>query len=74
MKKGQKVQPGSLKGGKSQPSAKAKIGSGKRFSALKNKLAKEPGVYNPGGLAAALGRAKLGSKKMAKVAAKGRKK
>lgn len=73
-KKGQKIKPGSLKGGKSEPSAKAKMGSGKRFKALEKKLSKEKGVYDPAGLAAALGRAKVGSSKMSKMAAKGRKK
>ncbi len=32
--------------------------SGNKFNDLKNKLSKEPGVKNPGGLAAALGRKK----------------
>lgn len=73
-KKGQKVKPGSLKGGKSEPAAKAEYGSGKRFKSLEKKLSKEKGVYNPAGLAAALGRAAHGKKSMAKVAAKGRKK
>lgn len=73
MKKGQKVKPGSLKGGKSQPSAKAKVGSGKRFDALEKKLAAK-GVQKPGALAAALGRAKFGPKKMTALATKGRKK
>ena len=73
MKKGQKIKPGSLKGGKSEPSAKAKAGSGKRFKALEKKLSKEKGVEDPGALAAAIGRAKFGSKKMSKMASKGRK-
>lgn len=73
MNKGQKIQPGSLKGGKSEPSAKAKPGTGKRFAALEKTLAAK-GAENPSALAAALGRAKFGSKKMAKMAAKGRKK
>lgn len=51
---------------------KAKLGSGKRFAALKSKLAKRPGVTNPGALAAAIGRKKYGAKKMASMAAKGR--
>jgi len=72
MKKGQKVKPGSLKGGKSIPSAKAKPGSGARFKALTKKLSAK-GVKNPGALAAALGRAKFGSKKMSSMAAAGRK-
>ena len=72
MKKGQKIIPGMLKGGKSQPSAKAKPGTGARFAALENKLAGK-GVKNPGALAAAIGRAKFGAKKMSKMAAKGKK-
>ncbi|MDX1532811.1 MAG: hypothetical protein R3230_01240 [Nitrosopumilaceae archaeon] len=73
MKKGQKVKPGSLKGGKNMPSSKAKLGSGGRFKALEGKLSKK-GVKKPSALAAALGRAKVGNKKMAQLAAKGRKK
>lgn len=73
MQKGEKIKSGSLKGGKSLPSAKARPGTGARFKALESKLAKK-GVKNPGGLAAALGRAKYGSTKMAKMAAAGRKK
>lgn len=73
-RKGQKVKPGSLKGGKSMPSAKAKPGTGKRFDALEKKLSKEKGVKDAGALAAAIGRAKFGSKKMGAMAAKGRKK
>ena len=52
--------------------AKAKLGSGGRFAALKNKLAGK--VSNPGAVAAAIGRKKYGAKKMASWAAKGRKK
>lgn len=51
---------------------KPKLGSGKRFKALKNKLAKR-GATNPGALAAWIGRKKYGIKKMAKMSAKGRK-
>ena len=72
MKKGSKIKPGSLKGGKDMPSSKAKAGSGGRFKALESKLAAK-GAKNPGALAAALGRAKFGSKKMAKMSAKGKK-
>ena len=60
MKKGSKVKPGSLKGGKNMPSSKAKLGSGGRFKSLEGKLAKQ-GVNNPSALAAVLGRAKLGT-------------
>ena len=63
----------SLKGGKNQPSSKAKAGSGGRFKALKRKLSKEPGVTNPAALAASLGRSKFGKKKFQKMAAHGRK-
>jgi len=54
--------------------AKSKPGSGARFKALKQELAHKPGVYDPAGLAAYIGRKKYGKKKMAKWAAKGRKK
>lgn len=52
---------------------KAKLGSGERFKKLKGELSKEKGVYNPGGLAAAIGRKKYGKKKMASLASKGKK-
>lgn len=54
-------------------SKKPKLGSGARFKALEGKLAKEPGVTNPGALAASIGRNKYGAGKMASMAAKGRK-
>lgn len=50
---------------------KPKLGSGKRFSALKGKLAKK-GVKNPGALAASIGRKKYGKAKFQKMAAAGR--
>ena len=53
-------------------SAQAPLGSGGRFAALKSKLSKEPGVTNPGALAASIGRKKYGAKKMAKLSAAGR--
>lgn len=49
------------------------LGSGQRFAALKNKLAKQPGVTNPGALAASIGRKKYGASRFAALAAKGRK-
>lgn len=52
---------------------KAKLGSGARFAALKGKLAKRPGVTNPGALAAYIGRKKYGKKKFAKLSAGGKK-
>ena len=53
--------------------AKAKLGTGARFKALKKKLAKK-GATNPGALAAWIGRRKYGTKKMASMSAAGRKK
>lgn len=50
-----------------------KLGGGGRFKALKSKLAKRKGITNPGALAASIGRAKYGNKKMAKMSAAGRK-
>lgn len=51
---------------------KPKLGSGKRFASLTRKLSKK-GTSNPGALAAYIGRKKYGAKKMASLAAKGRK-
>lgn len=51
---------------------KPKLGSGKRFAALTNKLAKRPGVTDPAALAAYIGRKKFGKKRFAKLSAKGR--
>ena len=48
-------------------------GGGGRFAKLEAQLAKKPGVYNPGGLTAWLGRRKWGNAKMAKWSAAGRK-
>ncbi len=49
-----------------------KLGGGGRFQKLKNKLAKR-GYSDPAALAASIGRKKYGAKKMASMAAKGRK-
>jgi len=51
---------------------KAKLGSGKRFRSLKSKLRRK-GVRSPSGLAASIGRKKLGKTRFQKLAAKGRK-
>lgn len=48
-----------------------KLGSGKRFKSLANKLARK-GAENPKALAAWIGRKKYGSKKMAKLSSHGR--
>jgi len=53
--------------------AKARLGSGARFAALKSKLASRGGIRNPGALAASIGRKKYGNAKMAKMSAAGRK-
>lgn len=52
---------------------KPKLGTGERFAALKSKIAQDPNVTDPGAVAAAIGRKKYGSKKMASMAAKGKK-
>lgn len=51
--------------------AEPKLGSGKRFAALKAKLAAK-GAKNPGALAASIGREKYGNKRFSKLAAKAR--
>jgi hypothetical protein len=51
--------------------AKAKLGSGARFKALKGKLARK-GATNPGALAAWIGRKKYGKKRFQKLAVKGK--
>jgi len=53
------------------PNPNAPLGQGGRFAALKQSLAKKPGVNNPGALAAAIGRKKYGAKKMSSMAANG---
>mgnify|MGYP001567808747 FL=1 len=51
---------------------KGKAGTGARFKRLKKTLAKRKGVKNPGALAAFIGRKKFGKRRMAKMAAAGR--
>jgi hypothetical protein len=54
--------------------AKPKLGSGARFKALSAKIAhRKDHVRDPKAVAAAIGRAKYGAKRMAKLAAAGRK-
>ncbi len=53
--------------------AKAKLGSGARFRALEKKIAARRDVDNPAAVAAAIGRKKYGPKRMAELAAAGRK-
>ncbi|MGH9437870.1 MAG: hypothetical protein ACRD22_08220 [Terriglobia bacterium] len=54
--------------------AKAKLGSGKRFSNLEQNIEKREGASpdRAKAIAASIGRKKYGGKKMAKMAAKGR--
>ena len=56
---------------KSPKKRKSSLGSGKRFKSLTRKL-KKRGAKNPKALAAFIGRKRYGAKKMAKMAAKGR--
>ena len=53
--------------------SKPPLGSGARFAALESKLASKPGITDPAAVAAAAGRRKYGAKKMAQMAAAGRK-
>ena len=57
---------------KGKTKRKPKLGSGKRFKELTEKLAKK-GAKNPKALAAWIGRKKYGAKKMAKLSAAARK-
>ena len=51
---------------------KSKLGSGARFKALEQKIAKNPKVTNPAAVAASIGRAKYGNARFQRLAAKGR--
>lgn len=55
-----------------KPNENAPLGEGGQFAALKQKLARKH-VRSPGGLAAWIGRRKLGKAKFQELAAKGRK-
>lgn len=55
-----------------EAAAHSKPGEGSRFEAVK-KSAAAGGARNPGAVAAAIGRKKYGAKRMAKMAAAGRK-
>lgn len=50
-----------------------KLGDGSRFKKLSSELAKKPGVSDPKGLAAYIGRKKYGKEKFQSLAAKGKK-
>lgn len=58
---------------KKGPISRAKLGTGARFEALKEKIAAKGDVRNPGAVAAAIGRKKYGKAKFQKLAAAGRK-
>ena len=51
---------------------KPKLGSGKRFESLKEKLAHNPKIENPGAVAASIGRKRYGNEKMQKMAQAGK--
>jgi hypothetical protein len=48
------------------------LGSGQRFANLSSKLAAQPGVQNPGALAASIGRKKYGIKPFQQLSAAGK--
>lgn len=51
-----------------------KLGSGKRFKALANKIARKGNIENPAAVAAKVGMEKYGKEKMEKMAQAGKKK
>lgn len=53
--------------------AKPALGSGKRFAALEAKIRRRGDVKDPAAIAAMAGRKKYGKKRMARMAARGRK-
>lgn len=55
-----------------KPNAKAPVGQGGRFAALKAKIAKSKGVKDAGAIAAKIGREKYGNTKFQKMAKKGK--
>lgn len=72
---GKKASPAARKAARKQyeQAKKSPLGSGKRFAAVAAS-AKAGGAEDPEAVAAAIGRKKYGAKKMAAMAAKGRKK
>jgi len=67
-----KFNPQAAKPHKPKPDPKAPLGQGGRFEALKEKLESEPGVRDPGAVAASIGRAKYGKAKFQMLAKKGK--
>lgn len=56
------------------PVSRAPLGSGGRFEALEESIAKRGNVRNPAAVAASIGRKKYGKQKFQQLAAAGRKK
>lgn len=54
------------------PAFKGKLGTGQRFAECVEEMESRPGVYDPEGLCAAIGKRKYGGKGMARMATKGR--
>lgn len=52
---------------------KGKLGTGERFKRLKNHLAHQSGIKDPGALAASIGRKKFGQAAMTKMSSAGKK-
>lgn len=69
---GKKYADGGKVRSKAKPNSKAPLGQGGRFAAVERAAAKS-GARNPAAVAAAVGRKKYGSRRMAKMAAAGRK-
>ena len=57
---------------RTNPKRKPRLGSGGRFADCVDKMRRKPGVYDPEGLCASIGRKKYGAKKMARMAKAGR--
>ena len=55
-----------------KPNAKAPVGQGGRFAALKAALARSGNTSNPGAVAASIGRKKYGAKRFQAMAKKGK--
>ena len=70
MSDGQETQAQDLQAQGNRPAAP--LGTGERFRALEAKLARTGRSSDPAAIAAAIGRAKYGNAKMAKMAAAGR--
>jgi hypothetical protein len=54
-----------------KPNSNAPVGQGGRFAALKQKIGQEPGVNDPGAVAASIGRKKYGNAGFNKLSQQG---